>query len=65
MKEIVKSRLVKIASDNSGWDTLYLDKETKLYYEKIYPDSNLHGGGQAKYKQTSLTDSIIDKYKIE
>ena len=65
MEDIIKNRLIKIASDDSGWDLLFFDKKTQTYWEKIYPNSSFHGGGKAEFKEVLLTESIIDKYKIE
>ncbi len=43
IKELVAHHLVEIAQ--GGWDTLYLDPQDGRYWELIYPQSHLHGGG--------------------
>lgn len=37
--------LRKMATDSTGWDTLYVDPEDGRYWELIYPESGMHGGG--------------------
>lgn len=37
--------LVKITTDSSGWDVLYKDPNDNRYWELIYPNSEIHGGG--------------------
>jgi Immunity protein 27 len=39
------THLIKIGTDQSGWDALYHDPRTGLYWEVIYPESYMHGGG--------------------
>lgn len=39
--------LIKIGTDESGWDTLFQDPQDKRYWELTYPHSGYHGGGGA------------------
>ena len=42
---LVKSRLERVATDASGWDTLYKDPRDGRMWELTYPRSEMHGGG--------------------
>lgn len=59
------SDLEKIASDKSGWDTLYFHKESKSYWERTYPNSNYHGGGNPTLKKIDITKDVKLKYNIQ
>lgn len=37
--------LKKIALDKTGWDVLFQDPNDSRYWELIYPNSGMHGGG--------------------
>jgi hypothetical protein len=39
--------------DSSGWDVLYVDPSDGRYWELIYPDSQLHGGGPPTLRNLS------------
>jgi hypothetical protein len=60
-----KTNLEKIATDGSGWETLFFNKNTKKYWEKTYPNSEIHGGGKSELKEVELTENIKEKYKIK
>src|SRR4051812_31910696 len=42
---LVRDSLVRIASDKSGWDTLYRDPSDGRFWELLYLQSDRHGGG--------------------
>jgi Immunity protein 27 len=42
---LAKSYLVELGRDASGWNALYRDPNDGRYWELIYPQSELHGGG--------------------
>jgi hypothetical protein len=44
---LVTSHLEKLAfsPESGGWDTLFRDPGDGRYWERIYPQSELHGGG--------------------
>lgn len=42
---LVQNHLLRLAHDQSGWDTLYRDPDDNRLWELIYPESGLHGGG--------------------
>jgi len=55
---LINSRLQHIADHESGWSSLYFDSNGKNYWEKSYPQSELHGGGP-----TTLTKLDNNKAK--
>lgn len=42
---LINNSLIKIATDKSGWNVLYQDKDDCRYWELIYTSSELQGGG--------------------
>jgi hypothetical protein len=42
---LTKDYLVKIGSDSTGWDTLFRDPRDNRFWERIYLQSYMHGGG--------------------
>ena len=46
INRLISSYLQKIATDPSGWGSLYKDPEDGRYWELTYPQSELHGGGR-------------------
>ncbi|HVR55687.1 MAG TPA: Imm27 family immunity protein [Pseudolabrys sp.] len=53
--ELVKSSLEKIAvsKECGAWETLYRDPKDGRYWEKTYPQSEMHGGGPPKLQVLS------------
>ena len=51
--KLVASHLVEIARDSTGWDTLYVDPDDGRFWEHIYPQSEMHGGGPPMLKHVS------------
>ena len=45
VRNLTTHYLTKIVTDERGWDTLYQDPIDKRYWEKVYLQSELHGGG--------------------
>jgi len=37
--------LIKIATDYSGWENLYVDPNDKRYWQLMYPQGEMQGGG--------------------
>lgn len=60
---LVAHHLHKIAeSPQSGaWETLYRDPDDGRYWERIYPQSEMHGGGPSQLKCLSAREAS-DKY---
>jgi hypothetical protein len=42
---LTSSHLVEVGRDASGWNALYRDPNDGRYWELIYPQSELQGGG--------------------
>lgn len=53
--------LQRITTDSSGWETLYKDPHDGRYWELIYPQSELHGGGPPTLRYIS-DESAKSKY---
>ncbi len=43
--QLTDNYLQKLATDSSGWDVLFKDPNDGRYWELIYPQSYMHGGG--------------------
>lgn len=53
---LIKSVLVQVGVDSSGWMTLYQDLGDGRYWELSYPDSSAHGGGAPMLRCLSADD---------
>ncbi len=42
---LLKSHLREIGREESGWNVLYRDPDDGRYWELLYPQGALHGGG--------------------
>lgn len=59
--KIVKSFLIFLGRDASGWDAIYLDPADGRYWELTYPQSELAGGGPPRLE--CLKKSVaLEKY---
>ncbi|MFP1130815.1 Imm27 family immunity protein [Asticcacaulis sp. W401b] len=45
----------KLATSEDGWSELHYDDVTGRYFEKTYPESDQHGGGQPRFDEVSET----------
>ena len=45
IERLISGELTRVATDLSGWSTLYRNKNGKEYWELYYPHSEMHGGG--------------------
>jgi len=61
--ELVSNYLIKIKTDESGWDTLFKDPSDNRYWELLYPDSEMLGGGPPLLQFISISDAKI-KYNM-
>ncbi len=48
IEKLTQEYLHEIARDTSGSDVLFLDPSDGRYWELVYEDSGLHGGGAPK-----------------
>jgi hypothetical protein len=62
IESLVAGYLIKITTDG-GWDILYQDPEDKRYWELIYPNSEMHGGGPPSLILLSEVQ-VKEKYHI-
>ena len=60
---LIKNYLVRVATDSSGWLTLYQDPNDCRYWELTYPDSEMQGGGPPLLILLSESEAK-DKYNI-
>lgn len=61
--QLVSTYLERVGHDASGWDTLYRDPADGRYWELIYPQSELHGGGPPTLRKVS-PDEARSKYGV-
>lgn len=45
IEKLISEQLNKLGSDESGWDSLYVDPDDGRFWELLYIDSDSHGGG--------------------
>src|SRR5438094_1244122 len=38
-------REVVVSKESGGWETLFIDPDDGRYWERTYPQSEMHGGG--------------------
>lgn len=55
--QLVSSYLEMVGHDASGWDALYRDPADGRYWELLYPQSDLHGGGPPVLRNVSPEDA--------
>ena len=55
----ISLNLVKVAIDQSGWNTLYLNTIINQYWVLTYPNSEMHSGGQPQLQQ--VTELVAKK----
>lgn len=46
-EKFIATNCIKIATDDSGWEILYRDKNSQEYWVQTYPNSEQHGGGES------------------
>jgi len=61
---LVREHLVKVATRDGGWTTLYHDPLQSAYWELSYPESEMHGGGPPTLTRLSPGD-VTTLYGIE
>jgi len=61
IEALTYGHLVKIGQDNSGWDTLYQDPTDDRFWELIYPQSEMHGGGPPQLRRVAASE-VATKY---
>lgn len=61
IEHLVSSVLKEVGRDATGWDVLYCDPQDHRYWELIYPQSHMHGGGPPQLRCLTL-DEATSKY---
>ena len=56
---LVAQHLIQMGKTNGGWDTLFKDPDDGRYWEHIYPQSELHGGGPPELRLLTKNEVII------
>ena len=59
--DLTKNYLIELGRDSSGWDALYRDPSDGRFWEMIYPQSEMQGGGPPQLRFLS-TDEARRKY---
>lgn len=60
---LIGSRLEPIASDSTGWTTLYRDPASGRLWERLYPEGGWHGGGPPLLRAISDSEAK-SKYDV-
>lgn len=60
---LIKNTLIKLTTDESGWDTLYQDSKDGRYWEVIFLHSGWHGGGPEALRLLDA-NTAKQKYKL-
>jgi len=58
---LTSSHLRVLTTGAAGWDTLYLNPSDGAYWECVYPQSNMHGGGPPQLRRLTI-DQAKQKY---
>lgn len=58
---LTSSQLVEVGGDASGWNALYRDPNDGRYWELVYPQGELQGGGPPQL-QCLTVDEARQKY---
>jgi len=56
IKRLLAEDLVELGRDESGWYTLFRDRRDGQFWERSYPQSELHGGGPPQLAPISTSD---------
>jgi Immunity protein 27 len=60
---LVREHLVKVATRDEGWVTLFRDPLQSTYWELSYPDSEMQGGGPPTLTRLS-PDEVKALYEV-
>lgn len=55
--ELIRDYLVELGRDTSGWDALYRDPNDGRFWELIYPQSEMQGGGPPQLQCLSAVEA--------
>lgn len=60
IRALIDTELEKIGSTSGGWETLYRDRRDGRFWELVYLQSDLHGGGPASLR---FIDTVAAAHK--
>lgn len=55
---------VAVCPESGGWETLYRNPSDGRFWERTYPQSEMHGGGPMRLINISAADAVA-KYRID
>jgi hypothetical protein len=58
---LIPTQLTELATDDTGWETLYRDPRDGRLWELTYPEGERHGGGPPRLTLVS-TEQAMTKY---
>lgn len=58
-EDFIANSCIELATDDTGWETLYQCKATGEYWVKTYPNSEMHGGGEAQVTKISKSEAKV------
>ena len=64
INELISNYLIKIKTDETGWDTLFKDPSDNRFWELVYANSDMQGGGPPILRYISIHDANI-KYELQ
>ena len=64
IESLIVEYLLHVATDPSGWESLYRDPEDHRLWELTYPQSEMHGGGPPALRQVAF-EFATEKYGIK
>jgi hypothetical protein len=56
-------RKVAVSPQSGGWETLFQDPEDGRFWERTYPQGEMHGGGPLRLTLLS-GEKVREKYRI-
>lgn len=59
IEELTRLHLRELGRDASGWDALFVDPDDGRFWELIYPESGLHGGGAPELRNLSAAQAKV------
>ena len=65
IKFLTSEVLNEIAEDESGWWTLYVNKEDNSYWELTFPQNETHGGGPPELSRVLYGNELNERYYIQ
>ena len=61
IENMIANNLDEVGNREGGWITLFKEKTTGKFWERTFPESNMHGGGPPQLELLSKND-IKERY---